>query len=82
MSAADKMPARVRELIDRHGPGIPHFSHDGPYLIDVYPRPEFKTTFWGHAKMIRCPKVVTVINRKTGECWVEEVAEFKEVLCG
>ena len=76
------MPAKVRELIDRHGAGIPHWSHDGDYSINVYPEvvahePQgFWDKFWGRPPMPIYNKVVTVRNPKTGGVWREISERF------
>ena len=74
------MPTKVRKLIDSHGAGIPHWSSDGEYMINVYPEvvghePQGRwDSFWGRSPMPIYKKMVTVINTKTGEVW-REVSE-------
>lgn len=67
------MPPEVRRLIDSHGAGIPHYSSSGDYLINVYPELEYETrrAWWGGEKkeLIGSHKLVTIINRKTGDVW-------------
>lgn len=54
------MPEKVRELMDLHGPGIPHHSVAGRYHIQVYPD--------GTGS-----KTVTVADVKSGQTWERRV---------
>jgi hypothetical protein len=76
------MPAKVRELIDSHGAGIPHMSWVGDYRINVYPevvgyeKQGWWDTFFGVPKMPIYKKVVTVVDKKTGKYWREISERF------
>lgn len=56
MSRTDEIPEKVRELMDLHGPGIPHYSIAGRYSIVVYPD-------------MKGSKTVTVTDVESGQTW-------------